>query len=82
MFKRPCLTVDEVLDRVLHDIDDGDFMGVLDDPNEPILEGSDDDFEDLQEHLCGEQEGTDDLCDHNSLPTPKFHTFALFSPPV
>jgi len=57
-------------------------MGELDDPNEPILEESDDDFEDLREQLYEEQEGTDDLCDHNSPPTPKFHTFALYSPSI
>jgi len=50
-----------VLDRVLEDSDDDDFMGELDDPNEPILEGSDDDLEDLQEQLYEEQEGTNDL---------------------
>ena len=79
MSKRPCLTVDEVLDRVLEDSDDDDFMGELDNPNEPILEGNDDDFEDLQEQLYEEQEGTNDLCDHNS-PLPLSFIHLLYFP--
>ena len=46
MTKRPHYTLEEVLDNVLSD-DDED----LDDPDEPMMEGSDDDFSDL---------GTDD----------------------
>ena len=73
MSKRPCLTVDEVLDRVLEDSDDDDFMGELDDPNEPILEGNDDDFEDLQEQLYEEQEGTDNVITTLHLPLSFIH---------
>ena len=45
MTKRPHFTLEEVLDNVLSDDED------VDDPDEPIMEGSDDDFSDL---------GTDD----------------------
>ena len=46
MSKRICLTVDQVLESILCDRDDEE-MEDLDDPGEPLLEGSDDDFEDL-----------------------------------
>ena len=38
--------MDQVLESILCDRDDEE-MEVLDDPGEPLLEGSDDDFEDL-----------------------------------
>ena len=48
-------------------------MGELDDPNEPILEESDDDFEDLQEQLYEEQEGTDNVITTLHLPLSFIH---------
>ncbi len=50
MSKRMRLTADEVLEMVLQESDDED-MGEIDDPHEPILDGSDDDFEDLCDQL-------------------------------
>ncbi len=50
MSKRLCLSVDEVLERVLDDSDDEDLEDP-DDPHEPILDGSDEDFDDLHEEL-------------------------------
>ncbi len=44
MSKRMRLTADEVLEMVLQESDDED-MGEIDDPHEPILDGSEDDFE-------------------------------------
>ncbi len=61
MSKRICLTVDEVLERVLHGEDQEDDCNDDDDvegPDEPIMEGSDDDFEDLVEELNEVEEGT------------------------
>ena len=41
MTKRPHFTLEEVLDNVFSDDED------LDDPDEPIMEGSDDDFSEM-----------------------------------
>ena len=68
MAKRPRLTVEDVLDHWSDDSDD-DY---LDDPDEPLLEGSDDEFSDLEKvkeddtttdntHLNGSTSETQDI---------------------
>ena len=47
MTKRPHLTVEEVLESVLSDEEDADNQEELCDPEEPIMEGSDDEFSDI-----------------------------------
>ena len=48
MTKRPHLTVEEVLESVLSDEEDADNQEELCDPEEPIMEGSDDEFSDIE----------------------------------
>ena len=58
MSKRIRLTVEQVLESILTDSDED--LEDLDDPDEPIMEGSDDDFEDLYDDLNEEvDEGRD-----------------------
>lgn len=59
MSKRIRLTVEQVLESILSDSDEEDLED-LDDPDEPMMEGSDDDFEDLYDDLNEEiDEGRD-----------------------
>ena len=59
MAKRQHLTLEEVLDDVLSDDEDYD-------PDEPMMEGSDDEFSDLEM----DERNYDDLCDPMDLGSP------------
>ena len=44
------MTVDEAVSSIFYDSDE-DVMREVDDPDEPIMDGSDDDFDDLHDQL-------------------------------
>ena len=74
MTKRPCMTAEEVLEVVLSDDDE------LDDPDEPMMEGSDDEFSDLEVDSDDEYDPGDM---HHSYEDPiqPVHSTSHGSPP-
>ena len=58
MAKRLCLSLDEVVDAVMDSDDESLWSDILDDPFEPVMEGSD-----CEELLCSDEDSSNDETD-------------------
>ena len=70
MAKRPRILTTE---DVIHELEEDDYILQLDDPQEPIMPGSDDDFSDLEDINEDDEEGN--YIDINNKVIPVFSIY-------